>query len=151
MFDEFGIPWRTFILVMNLISPFVLLGVLLSTLLNTPTLVKILKNFKNCDPQLKSSFSENFLYIISFCVVGCVIGVIIRLMGGFAVGSGGDGNPPDFLQFSATIATSFASIAGSFIGERKINYAGMVTPTGTGALVFSMLFGYLFFSKLLAH
>src|SRR5690606_12070007 len=84
--------------------------------------------------EAAQQFAGHAGFIFSFAVVGFALGMIIRLLGGFSLGSG-DGNPPDSFQFIATIASSLAAVAGLFLGETKLASSIEVRPTGTATAI----------------
>jgi hypothetical protein len=95
-------------------------------------------------------FTNTAGFIFSFAIVGFALGMIIRLLGGFSLGSGNDATSPDSFQFIATIASSFAAIAGLFFGESKLEGAAAVRPIGTATAIFMMMFGYFYLALVLA-
>ncbi|MDP2781553.1 MULTISPECIES: hypothetical protein [Devosia] len=96
-------------------------------------------------------FGSEVLFVLSFCIVGFVVGLIIRLLGGFSLGTSESGGQPDTFQFIATLAASFAAITGLFLGEAKLHDATMVRPVGAGAAILMMMVGYLYLGGILAE
>ena len=143
--DESGIywqiAWETFF---YLFLPLLVVSALVSTILS---LHSFLKAFQGGE-QRDSVFSR-LSFIFSFCVVGFVIGIIIRLLGGFSLGTSAD-SEPDAFQFIATLASSFAAIAGLFFGETRVEGSIGVRPIGTASAIFMMIYGYFYISLVLA-
>lgn len=147
LFADSNKLWLLAFGVLNFFTPLLLLSLIISFVFST---VPLAKGIASRDWKAVEVSLGHLQFIFSFCVVGIALGMIIRLLGGFSLGAGDDGDASqDIFQFLGTMISVFSAVVALFFGEAQVKSGGAIRPIGTAAAILLMMFSYVYFSLVL--
>lgn len=124
-------PWAAMGQVVNFFSPILILTLFIAIALAVVTLWAT-------QELSRRALLHNVLNLFAFGVIGAIVGIMIRLSGGFGMGGG-----TEVWAKVPALLSAFAAIAGLFYGENRVAGEQAIKPLGTASAILMMMIAYL--------